>query len=325
MQTISEPTQSGRQTLREMAASLWDKDGLGDVILAIANGAVQVEQEIRSAALEGNIGATGEINVQGEVVQRLDTIGNDIFVDRLIKTGNVVAIGSEEMTDATIADRDDATGFLVQMDPVDGSSNIDVAAGIGSVFGIWHNDSPGPFQESSLLRPGNEQVAATYVIYGTSTILVAATRGSVQGFTLDNASGEFLLTHPDIRYPDKCEYYSANVGNFGDWGEPIRRAVTALQGQYTLRYIGSLVCDFHRNMLKGGIYLYPGDTTNVHGKLRLMYEANPLAYVAEQAGGAASTGAERILDVQPQRLHQQTPLIVGSRDVVEDTLAIIDR
>ena len=183
---MSEPPQAGRHTLREIAASLWE-DGLGDVILAIAN-------------------------------------------------GDVVAIGSEEMTNATIADRDDATGFLVQMDPVDGSSNIDVAAGIGSVFGIWHNEAPGPFQESSLLRPGNEQVAATYVIYGTSTILVAATRGSVQGFTLDNASGEFLLTHPDLRYPEKCEYDSANVGNFGDWEKPVQRAVIALQGQYTLRY-----------------------------------------------------------------------------------------
>ncbi len=142
--------------------------------------------------------------------------------------------------------------------------SIDV---VGSAFGIWHNDVPGPIQESSLLRPGNEQVAASYIVYGTSTVQVAATRESVQGFTLDNASGEFMLTHPDLRYPKKCEYYSANVGNFGDWRKPVQRAVTALRGQYTLRYIGSLVCDFHRNLLNGGIYLYPGDTTNVHGNL----------------------------------------------------------
>lgn len=152
---MSEPPQAGHQTLREMAASLWDKNGLGDVILAISDGAVQIEQKIQSAAFEGNFGTTGEINVQGEIAQRLDSIGNYIFVDRLIATGNVVAIGSEEITDATIADRDDATGFLVQMDPVDVSSNIDVAAAVGSVFGIWHNDEPGPFQEFSLLRPGN--------------------------------------------------------------------------------------------------------------------------------------------------------------------------
>ena len=321
---MSKAAQTRRQTLGEVAASLWDKDGLGAVILAIADGARRVAQRVQSAAIEGILGATGDINVQGEAVQHLDALGSDIFIETLMKSGKVVAIGCEELEEAIIADGGDGAGFMVQMDPVDGSSNVDVAMSIGSIFGIWRNDTPGPVSESTLLRPGNEQVAAAYVIYGTSTMLVAAIRDSVQGFTLDGTTGEFLLTHPDIRIPEMCRYYSANDGNFGGWDVQTQQAVSALRSKYPLRYIGSLVCDFHRNILKGGIYLYPADTTNREGKLRLMYEANPLAYIAEQAGGAASSGSGRILDIQPDRLHQRTPLIIGNRDAVEDTVSLID-
>ena len=320
---MSEAEQAGRQTLGEVAASLWEEDGLGSVFRAIADGARLVENRVQRAAIEGTLGATGDINVQGEEVQHLDALGSDIFVDTLISNGKVAAIGSEELEEPIIADGGDATGFIVHMDPVDGSSNVDVALSIGSIFGIWRNDTPGPIVESTLLRPGNEQVAAAYVIYGTSTMLVTATRGSVQGFTLDNATGEFFVTHPDIRIPEGCEYYSANDGNFGKWDGPTQQAVAALQEKYALRYIGSLVCDFHRNMFKGGIYLYPADHTYPEGKLRLMYEANPLGYIAEHAGGAASTGSERILDIQPERLHQRTPLIIGNRDAVEATASIM--
>jgi fructose-1,6-bisphosphatase I len=320
---MSEAARAGRQTLGEVAASLWDKDGLGAVILAIADGARRVAQRVQSAAIEGILGATGDINVQGEAVQHLDALGSDIFVDTLMKSGNVVAIGSEEIEDATIAEGGDGTGFMVQMDPVDGSSNVDAALSIGSIFGIWHNDTQGPLSESTLLRPGNEQVAAAYIVYGTSTVLVAAVQGSVQGFTLDSTTGEFLVTHPDIRIPERCEYYSANHGNFGKWDGPTQQAVAALQDRYSLRYVGSLVCDFHRNLVKGGIFLYPKDIESPEGKLRLMYEANPLGYIAEQAGGAASTGAQRVLDVQPERPHQRTPLIIGNRDAVEDTVSLI--
>lgn len=320
---MSEAAQTRRQTLGEVAASLWDKDGLDGVILAIADGARRVEQRVQSAAIEGTLGATGDINVQGEAVQHLDALGSDIFVETLIASGHVVAIGSEELEEAIIADTGDGDGFMVQMDPVDGSSNVDVAVSIGSIFGIWRNDIPGPVSESSLLRPGNEQVAAAYVVYGTSTMLVAAIRGNVQGFTLDSTTGEFVVTHPDIRIPERCEYFSVNDGNFRKWDGPTQRAVAALQNRYSLRYVGSLVCDFHRNILKGGIYLYPADPTYPEGKLRLMYEANPLGYIAEQAGGAASTGAERILDIQPESPHQRTPLVIGNRDAVEDTVSLI--
>ena len=320
---MSEAAQAERQTLGEVAASLWAKDSLGSVILAIADGARRVAQRVQSAAIEGILGATGDINVQGEAVQHLDALGSDIFVETLIASGNVVAIGSEELKDPIVADGGNGAGFMVQMDPVDGSSNVDVAVSIGSIFGIWRNETPRPISESTLLRPGHEQVAAAYVVYGTSTMLVAATRGNVQGFTLDSTTGEFLVTHPDIRIPKKCEYYSANDGNFRKWDGPTQQAVTALQNRYSLRYVGSLVCDFHRNILKGGIYLYPADPTYPEGKLRLMYEANPLGYIAEQAGGAASSGAERILDIEPDHLHQRTPLIIGNRDAVEDTVSLI--
>ncbi|MDP6700908.1 MAG: class 1 fructose-bisphosphatase [Candidatus Latescibacteria bacterium] len=320
---MSEAAKTRRQTLAEVSASLWGKAGLVDVIQAIADGAQRVAQRVQSAAIEGTLGATGDINVQGEAVQHLDALGSDIFVETLINSGGVVAIGSEELDEAIIADTGNDVGFMVQMDPVDGSSNVDVAVSIGSIFGIWHNDMPGPISESALLRPGKEQVAAAYVVYGTSTMLVVAIEGNVQGFTLDSTTGDFLLTHPDIRIPERCEYYSANDGNFRKWDGSTQQAVAALQSRYSLRYVGSLVCDFHRNILKGGIYVYPADPTYPEGKLRLMYEANPLGYIAEQAGGAASTGAERILDIQPESPHQRTPLVIGNRDAVEDTVSLI--
>ena len=274
------------------------------------------------AALGGVLGTTGEVNVQGEIVQRLDAIGSETFVDSLIGSGRVVAVGSEELESAVISDAGGDQGYIVLMDPLDGSSNIDVAVTIGSIFGIWRASPGTPVTETVILQPGSEQVAAAYVVYGSSTVLVAATQQGVQGFTLDAGSSEFRLTHPDMRFPNECEYYSTNDGNFKKWDEGTQRAVADLQDRYSLRYVGSLVADFHRNLLKGGIFLYPGDRTSPEGKLRLMYEANPLGFIAEQAGGAASTGAERILDVKPEKLHQRTPLIVGNRGAVEETVSV---
>ncbi|MCH8186605.1 MAG: fructose-1,6-bisphosphatase, partial [Chloroflexi bacterium] len=180
-----------------------------------------------------------------------------------------------------------------------------------------------PVTDDSLLRPGHEQVAAAYVVYGSSTVMVTATRNSVQGFTLDPETGSFAITHPDLRIPEECPYYSTNEGNFKTLDESTQRAVTSLRDTYSLRYVGSLVADFHRNLLKGGIFLYPADRNRPDGRLRLMYEANPLGFVAEQAGGAASTGRQRIMDIMPEKLHQRTPLILGNRDVVEKAVAII--
>ena len=321
------PASQRHQSLNDYMASAWSGkeryDGLDAVIGAIADGALQLQPQVQAAALGGMLGATGEINVQGEIVQRLDKAGSDIFVDVLRKSGRVAAIGSEEIDKPVIAGDDDQHRYIVLMDPLDGSSNIDVAVSVGSIFGVWRREGEAAVNESLLLRPGSEQVAAAYVIYGSSTILVVATENSVQGFTLSAPSGEFALTHHNIQIPEKCEYYSTNEGNRGKWDEATQRAVGNLRDTYSLRYVGSLVADFHRNLLKGGIFLYPGDRSSPDGKLRLMYEANPLGFVAEQAGGATSSGSQRILDIQPEKLHQRTPLILGNKAVVEQTVSAI--
>ena len=298
-------------------------DGLDAVIGAIADGGRQVQKQLQAAALADLLGTTGEINVQGEVVQRLDAAASDIFVDALRNCSRVAAIGSEELEEMVIAGDDAQHAYVVLMDPVDGSSNIDVGVSVGSIFGIWRRSDDEPVTQDLLLRPGSEQVAASYLVYGSSTVLVIATRGSVQAFTLDYASGEFALTHLDIRVPEKCEYYSSNDSYYSRWDEATQRAMTRLRDTYSLRYVGSLVADFHRNLLKGGIFLYPGQRKSPEGKLRLMYEANPLGFVVEQAGGAASSGSQRILDIKPKKLHQRTPLILGNADVVERTVAVI--
>ena len=316
-----------RQTLNEFVTSAFNGDaqydGLDAVILAIAEGAREVQQQVQAATLADVLGVTGETNVQGEIVQRLDTASSDIFVDVLRNSGRVAVIGCEELERPVIAGDDAEHAYMVLMDPLDGSSNIDVAVSIGSIFGIWRRNPSDPVREDSLLRPGREQVAAAYVVYGSSTVMVTATRNSVQGFTLDPDTGSFAITHPDLRIPEECPYYSTNEGNFKSLDESTQRAVTSLRDTYSLRYVGSLVADFHRNLLKGGIFLYPADRNRPEGRLRLMYEANPLGFVAEQAGGAASTGRQRIMDIMPEQLHQRTPLILGNKDVVEKAVAII--
>ena len=321
-------TDSARsETLSTYMSTAWSGDaryeGLDAVMAAIAEGAQQIQQKVQAATLAGVIGTTGETNVQGEIVQLLDTAASDTFVDVLGSSGRVAAIGCEEIEGTVIVGDGPRHSYIVQMDPLDGSSNIDVAVSIGSIFGIWSRRAGEPVSDASLLRPGNEQVAAAYVVYGSSTVLVVAIENSVQGFTLDPTSRQFALTHPDLRLPDKCSYYSANEGNFKKLDGPTKKAITTLRDTYSLRYVGSLVADIHRNLLKGGIFLYPGDPGSPDGKLRLMYEANPLGFVVEQAGGAASSGARRILDIQPERLHQRTPLIIGNKDVVDQTVSTI--
>jgi fructose-1,6-bisphosphatase I len=316
-----------RQTLNEFVTSAFggnaQYDGLDAVISAIAEGARQIQEQVQAATLADAIGVTGETNVQGEIVQRLDTASSDIFVDVLRRSGRVAIIGCEEIERPVIAGDDEKHAYMVLMDPLDGSSNIDVAVSIGSIFGIWRRNAGDPVTDDSLLRPGNEQVAAAYVVYGSSTVMVVATRNNVQGFTLDPETGFFVITHPDLRIPEACPYYSTNEGNFKTLDESTQQSVISLRDTYSLRYVGSLVADFHRNLLKGGIFLYPADLNRPEGRLRLMYEANPLGFVAEQAGGAASTGRQRIMDIVPEQLHQRTPLILGNKDVVEKTVAII--
>lgn len=318
------PVADQRTTLQEyVARNKGQNQGLEAVIMAIAEGARRIQQQVQQAALTDALGVTGEVNVQGEIVQRLDTASSDTFVETLSQSGHVAAIGCEEIEDPVIVEGEVADGYIVLMDPLDGSSNIDVAVSIGSIFGIWKRRPGETVNDDSLLRPGNEQVAAAYVVYGSSTVLVLATEDNVCGFTLDTESGTFAVTHPDIKIPADCPYYSTNEGNNKVLDEPTQRAIGLLRDKYSQRYVGSLVADFHRNLLKGGIFAYPADTNRKDGRLRLMYEANPLGYVAEQAGGAASTGYARILDIIPKELHQRTPLILGNKDVVEATVSVI--
>ncbi len=314
------------KTLSAYAASVWkgsqEYDGLETVIAALADGAQKVQAKVQAAALADALGATGETNVQGEVVQILDTFSSDTFVDVLGESGRVAAIGSEEIEETLVVGDGPRHDYIVQMDPLDGSSNIDVGVSIGSIFGIWKRNADEPITDSSLLRQGSEQVAAAYVVYGSCTPMVVATRGSVQGFTLAPSDSTFRLTHQDIQIPEKISCYSINEGNLKKLDEATKKAVQRLRDAYSLRYIGSLVADFHRNLLKGGIFLYPGDVSSPEGKLRLMYEANPLSFIVEQAGGAASSGRHRILDIRPEKLHQRTPLIIGNKDIVEQTVLI---
>ena len=319
------PVAGQRTTLQEyVTRAKGQSQGLSAVIMAVAEGARRVQQQVQQATLTDALGVTGEVNVQGEIVQRLDTASSDTFVETLSQSGHVAAIGCEEIENPVIVEGEVADGYIVLMDPLDGSSNIDVAVSIGSIFGIWKRRPGETVNDDSLLRPGNEQVAAAYVVYGSCTVLVLATEDNVCGFTLDTESGTFAVTHPDIKIPADCPYYSTNEGNNKVLDEPTQRAIGLLRDKYSQRYVGSLVADFHRNLLKGGIFAYPADTNRKDGRLRLMYEANPLGYVVEQAGGAASTGYVRILDIIPKELHQRTPLILGNKDVVEATVSVIN-
>jgi len=321
------PVAEQRTTLQQYVTSEWrDKGlngGLGAVIMAIAEGSRRIQLQVQQASLVDVLGTTGETNIQGEIVQRLDAASSDIFVETLSQSGHVAAIGCEEIEKPVIVEGDVPDGYIVLMDPLDGSSNIDVAVSIGSIFGIWQKRPDEAVNDDSLLRKGNEQVAAAYVVYGSSTVLVLATEDNVCGFTLDPETGSYAVTHPNIRIPAECPYYSTNEGNNKVLDESTKKAIGFLRDKYSQRYVGSLVADFHRNLLKGGIFAYPADVNRKDGRLRLMYEANPLGYVAEQAGGAASTGYQRILDIVPERLHQRTPLILGNKDVVEEMVSVI--
>ena len=319
---------SPRTTLTDYVDSAWAGDsnleGLGSVIRAIADGTRRVQAQVQAAAIADVLGTTGDVNVQGEIVQILDQQGSDTFVEVLRECGSVAAIGSEEIAEGVVVGDSPRHRYVVLMDPLDGSSNIDVAVSIGSIFGIWSRSPGTSVTPEAMLRPGSGQVAAVYSVYGSSTVLVVATAGSVQGFTLDPSSGEFELTHPDVRFPAKCQYYSVPDGYYKNWDEPTQKAATMLRDGYSLRYVGSLVADFHRNLLKGGIFWYPADSKSPDGKLRLMYEGNPLGFVAEQAGGAASSGSQRVLDIRPDKLHQRIPLMLGPADIVEKAVSILN-
>jgi fructose-1,6-bisphosphatase I len=285
-----------------------------------------ITSRVRSAGLADALGYTGQTNIQGEQVQKLDQVANDTLRAVLSRRGHCAALCSEEMDDIEIVNSDPAAKYVVLFDPLDGSSNINVNVSIGTIFSIMRKRGEGglPANHGDFLRPGRDILCAGYVIYGSSTQLVISTGQSVNAFTYDPEIGEFFLSHPDVRIPDRGNIYSINEGNSVYWDEPVRQWVNwvkqddpATGRPYTQRYVGTLVADAHRTLLKGGVFAYPGDKKNLKGKLRLLYEAAPLAFLVEAAGGIATDGTRRILDIEPTELHQRTPLVIGSREDVE--------
>ncbi len=300
---------------------------LTNLLYDIALAAKLIASKITRAGLADILGSTGRYNVQGEEVQKLDEYADSVLFKLNDHTGRVAVMASEEHKEILPIPEQYPTGpYVLLYDPLDGSSNIDVNVSVGTIFAIYRRKSPAETRGTleDCLQRGRDLVAAGYVVYGSSTMLVYSTGQGVHGFTLDPSIGEFLLSHPYIRYPEKPKYYSANQGYTPYWSEGVRRFTGWLQGQeggkaLSLRYIGSLVADFHRNLLAGGIFYYPADTRDPrypNGKLRLVYECAPMAFLAEQAGGAASDGRRPILDIQPAELHQRTPFFVGNKELV---------
>ncbi|MEJ2736924.1 MAG: class 1 fructose-bisphosphatase [Anaerolineae bacterium] len=282
-----------------------------------------ISRETNRAGLTDILGLTGTSNIQGEEVAKLDRFSNSAIIRLNQFTGRLAAMASEEMEDIiTIPDRFPTGRYIMVFDPLDGSSNIDYSVSIGTIFSILRRKSPEAksVETSDCLQRGRDIVAAGYMLYGPSTMMVYSAGAGVHGFTLDQTVGEFLLSHPDIRIPHKPKFYSVNQGYERYWAREIQEYTDDLQTRnLSHRYIGSLVSDFHRNLLGGGIFYYPADSRDPnkpHGKLRLLYEAAPLAFVAEQAGGAASDGHQPILDLQPTSLHQRTPLFIGNKELV---------
>ncbi|MDY0104203.1 MAG: class 1 fructose-bisphosphatase [Lentimicrobium sp.] len=294
-----------------------------------------VNREINKAGLADISGYFGTTNIQGEDQKKLDVFANDYFLDAMMHGGMVCAVASEENEELQIYENTYSKKgkYVVAMDPLDGSSNIEVNVPIGTIFSIYRRiTESGPATEEDLLQPGNRQVAAGYIIYGSSTMLVYTTGNGVNGFTLDPSVGLFLLSHPEMTIPEGGNIYSINEANYIYFHKGVKEYIKYCQEDdratnrpYTTRYIGSLVADFHRNLIRGGIYIYPGTLKNPHGKLRLLYECNPIAFLAEQAGGKASTGYERILDLKPEELHQRVPYFVGSKHMVDKAEELMKR
>jgi len=300
---------------------------LSQIFGAIKLASKLVHREINKAGIADIVGYAGRDNIQGERQQKLDVYANEKFKAALSARGLVCGLASEEEESFIEFNQPLHKGskYIVLIDPVDGSSNIDVNVAVGTIFSIYRRISPAdsPVQLADFLQRGTEQVAAGYVIFGSSTMLVYTTGSGVNGFTFDPSIGVYYLSHRSMRIPEKGKIYSVNEGNYVHFPEGVKHYIKYCQEHdpetdrpYTSRYIGSLVADFHRNLLKGGIFIYPSYAGNPSGKLRLLYECNPIAFLMEQAGGVASDGRKRILDIEPKELHQRTPFFVGSREMV---------
>ena len=305
------------------------KEASGDLTLLLTSiqlACKYVASCVRKAGLVNLTGLAGSTNVQGEEVKKLDELSNSIFINSLISSKKCAVLVSEENENAIIVDQNVRGKYCVVFDPLDGSSNIDCGVSIGTIFGIYR--IKGDVKEVSLadvLRPGNEMVAAGYCLYGSSTILIVSTGKGVNGYTLDSSIGEFILTHPDLKVPKKGKIYSVNEGNALYWDDACKEYFNSVKfpadnKPYSARYVGSMVADVHRTLLYGGIFAYPADKKSKSGKLRLLYEGFPMAYIMEQAGGRASTGTKRILDLMPQGIHDRAPVFLGS----EEDVAVIE-
>lgn len=291
-----------------------------NILFDLALAAKVIAREVNKAGIVDILGGTDTMNVHGESVQKLDEYADLVILNAMDHTGNLCCLGSEEHEDViAIPERFPTGEYALLYDPLDGSSNIDVNVSIGTIFSIHRKVSKGPRGGlEDCLQPGSRQVAAGYVVYGSSTMLVYTSGAGVHGFTLDPSIGEFVLSHEAIMLPVPPKpIYSVNEGYAPYWSEGQKALVAELKGDHTGRYIGSLVADFHRTLLRGGLFMYPADRRQPEGKLRLLYEAAPLAFIAEQAGGRASTGFMDVMDVQPTSLHQRTPLYMGSSHLVD--------
>ena len=314
---------------RRMPEATGDFTGLFQQIMLAAK---IIGSRVSKAGLSDILGRTGTTNVQGEQVQKLDDFANRIIVQTVEAGGHVCVMGSEEVEEPiTIPPEYPQGKYVLQFDPLDGSGNIDINASIGTIFSIHRRvTEPGQGTLEDLLQKGTEIVAAGYVIYGSSNMLVYSTGDQVDGFTYDPGVGEFFLSHPNIRIPERGGIYSINEGNYHNWSEGTQKWVDWIKTPsdtkkaYRLRYIGAMVADLHRTLLRGGIFVYPPDVKNKKGKLRLLYEASPMAFLVEAAGGAASDGTQRILDIEPHELHQRTPVFMGSTDDVADALRFVN-
>lgn len=314
------------QQLRNFPMATGELSGL---LRDIGLSAKRINVEVNKAGLVDILGDAGAVNVQGEDVKKLDVFANNQFMGALRHGISCAGIASEELDDYVAFDDEVSKGskYVCLFDPLDGSGNIDVNVSIGTIFSVFRRVTPiGSIADrSDFLQPGVKQVAAGYIVYGSSTMLVIGTRRGVNGFTLDPSIGEFCLSHPDMKCPDTGKIYSVNHGNFFQYSAGVKKYIDRCQhrdaatgGPYTQRYIGSMVADVHRNLIKGGIFMYPGTTDKPKGKLRLLYECNPFAFILEIAGGRATDGTQRILDVMPTELHQRSPLFIGSRLMMDE-------
>jgi len=309
---------------------------LSNLLRDIGRAAKRINVEVNKAGLVDILGDAGTVNVQGEDVKKLDIFANNQFMGVLRHGISCAGIASEELDDVVVFDDEvsNQSKYVCLFDPLDGSGNIDVNVSIGTIFSVYRriSEKGKPCVKADFMQPGINQIAAGYIVYGSSTMLVYATRRGVNGFTLDPSIGEFTLSYPDIRCPADGRYYSVNHGQFFSYPEGVRKYIDSCQkktestgGPYTQRYIGSMVADVHRNLIKGGIFMYPATRERPMGKLRLLYECNPFAFIIEVAGGKASNGIQRILEIQPSDLHERSALFIGSKNMMEELESYLEQ